>query len=985
MPVDRWSTAQVLALAPDASAGKGARSVSGAAKWSASGLTGEVLWGLCKGSGKNPYQVCVDLAGPAYRCSCPSRKFPCKHALGLLLLWAETGAGEAEAPPWVTEWQAGRAARAARVATPRSAAGPADAAAAAKRVQQRATRVAAGLDELRRWLDDQAEQGLAVTEQAGRGPFDAMAARLVDAQAPAVAGTVRRLGRDVGVGPHWADRLLGELALIRLLVTAHDRLDALPADLAATVRSRVGYPTTTEEVLATPPLRDHWQVLGQVDSGDDKVTTRRSWLRGARSGRFALVLAFAAPGQAFPADVVPGTEIDADLCFYPGALPLRALVATRHGAPTPLTAPAGAVDVRAALAGYAAALAAEPWRETTPVVLAGVTPSRGGHLVDRAGDALPLLPGHDEPWWLLAGAGGRPVDVAAELGPNGLRPLAAWSDGHYLPAAAGVPVGARGRHRPELPTDLLSAALVGTARRPWSGPVSVAGRPVETGGDGPGGLLEGAAVAVAYRRAGTRPASGRTPVPAAPAESTPVLSSAPTARLRLLLAEGGAPGGAQTQQELLAEWLGLADRHGALAPVDTLPALLDEGRRDRSLRPLVSRLGGRRGRWLAGLRSDWGYLWDEAPAEDAPADGRAPATAEPLTTLPPTAPDGGTGSGGAGGDEWETGTAGERVAYLTRLRGRAPDAARELLTAAFAGENATDRARFVAALEVGLSPADEPFLERALDDRRREVRDAALTLLRQLPDSALRRRTTQRALGCVRPSPDGRGLVVEAPKECDRAMRRDGVDPQPPRGVGVGAWLLIETLAHTPLSTWTTLLGRDPAQVVALPVVDDWAPVLRQGWARAAAEQRDPAWAQALVDAAGTGRAGDRQLPGQALWPLYAIMPAGRLAKMITHALRGDPHRANQLLRLHPGDWSDELTGAVVDAIENRARDKGNHWHLTELCRLCAVPAAPGAAGRVRQLADELEQTDAEPTAVRAVAQLAAVLTFRSEMHKEFR
>ncbi len=44
--------------------------------------------GLCAGSGKDPYQTVVDL-GPRYQCSCPSRKFPCKHALALLLSWAK--------------------------------------------------------------------------------------------------------------------------------------------------------------------------------------------------------------------------------------------------------------------------------------------------------------------------------------------------------------------------------------------------------------------------------------------------------------------------------------------------------------------------------------------------------------------------------------------------------------------------------------------------------------------------------------------------------------------------------------------------------------------------------------------------------------------------------------------------------------------------------------------------------------------------------
>ena len=43
--------------------------------------------GECKGSGKNPYITSadyIDEGHPVYRCSCPSRQFPCKHSLGLL-------------------------------------------------------------------------------------------------------------------------------------------------------------------------------------------------------------------------------------------------------------------------------------------------------------------------------------------------------------------------------------------------------------------------------------------------------------------------------------------------------------------------------------------------------------------------------------------------------------------------------------------------------------------------------------------------------------------------------------------------------------------------------------------------------------------------------------------------------------------------------------------------------------------------------------
>lgn len=51
-----------------------------------------LLFGRCQGSGKTPYLCSADFAvpeKPVYRCTCPSRQFPCKHALGLLYALAE--------------------------------------------------------------------------------------------------------------------------------------------------------------------------------------------------------------------------------------------------------------------------------------------------------------------------------------------------------------------------------------------------------------------------------------------------------------------------------------------------------------------------------------------------------------------------------------------------------------------------------------------------------------------------------------------------------------------------------------------------------------------------------------------------------------------------------------------------------------------------------------------------------------------------------
>jgi hypothetical protein len=434
----RWTAEQVAALAPDPPALKAARALAGPGPWHGTGHGGEPpgVWGLCAGSGAEPYQVCVDLTEPAYRCTCPSRKFPCKHALALLLLWAGGTVPDGPPPDWVAQWHAARRERTGRAGSRSRGRDerPAGADEAARRGQartaaRRADRVGAGVAELERWLHDQVRHGLIGAGRAGYEHWDAMAARLVDAQAPGLASMVRRLAGVAGT----PDRLLADLSLVHLLVAGYRRLDELPGPLAATVRGRVGFPVATDDVLAGPRTRDEWAVVGLRDEGDERLTVRRVWLFGARTGRPALVLSFAAPGQALPADLRVGTTVDADLCFYPGALALRALVAHRHGPATPSGEPTGALDVAGGLRRQADALRAEPWLDRWPMLLAGVTPvaDRTGwwHLRDTAGAALPVDPGVGPPWRAVAMAGGAPATVAAEWRSGGLRPLTMWAQG----------------------------------------------------------------------------------------------------------------------------------------------------------------------------------------------------------------------------------------------------------------------------------------------------------------------------------------------------------------------------------------------------------------------------------------------------------------------------------------------------------------------------------------------------------------------------
>ncbi|WP_329313474.1 SWIM zinc finger family protein [Streptomyces sp. NBC_01262] len=428
----RWTADQVLALAPDASSRKAGARLAAPAPWSGTGTSGSAVWGLCAGSGGSPYRTVIDMAGPGYKCSCPSRKFPCKHALGLLLLWSGDSVPDAadQNPDWVTEWLDARREREERPAP--ASAGVADPAAARQRAERRAVRVAAGAAELDRRLADLLRGGLAGAEREGYGQWDEVAARMIDAQAPGLASRVRELGAVVGAGGDWPGRLLEEASLLHLLTQGYTRQDRLPEALAATVRTRVGFTSAA----GTDAVRDRWLVLGRHDAADDRLTTRRIWLHGLSAGRPALLLSFGAAGRAPELTLPVGLCLDADLSYHPGARPLRAALGPAHGAPSPGTVPPGTA-VGPALSSYGAALADDPWLDAWPVVLTGVVPipaPTGWQLADADGvDALPLA-ARATPWQLAAVSGGHPVTVFGELGHRGFQPFTVWgADGVALP------------------------------------------------------------------------------------------------------------------------------------------------------------------------------------------------------------------------------------------------------------------------------------------------------------------------------------------------------------------------------------------------------------------------------------------------------------------------------------------------------------------------------------------------------------------------
>jgi hypothetical protein len=470
-----WSIEQIVALAQTSARFGAGEALAVPARWSHTGASERVLWGRYHGSAAEPYEVAVDHVRVRARCTCPSRVHPCKHVIGVLIMWVRGHVADVTEPAAIGSWAdrderkpatepdaptgsvdtgAGRSEGSDRAAggpaagvddTPGPAepqpAEPRPGADADRSRNERVERLRGGLVELDRWLEDRLRVGLSDPSVARFATWDELAARLVDARAGSLANRVRRLAGRVGASPDWHEQVLAEMGILHLIAQAGQRVPSLPRDLADAVAVTCGWQVRKSDVEASAPETDRWFVAGRSDTREDLVEVRRVWLRGLDSGTWAMVLSFAAYRQSLDTTLEVGTILHADVHRYPGSSH-RVLVGEVHGAAgastaTERTATSFATTVAGACAEIGAALAAEPWLDRVPVTLvAGPTLGADGWVLSDDTGSLVVAPDAvdrgDSLAIVLAASCGVPVTMTVEWTTTGVVPLAVFLDDRTL-------------------------------------------------------------------------------------------------------------------------------------------------------------------------------------------------------------------------------------------------------------------------------------------------------------------------------------------------------------------------------------------------------------------------------------------------------------------------------------------------------------------------------------------------------------------------
>jgi len=501
--------------------------------------------------------------------------------------------------------------------------------------------------------------------------------------------------------------------------------------------------------------------------------------------------------------------------------------------------------------------------------------------------------------------------------------------------------------------DILATAVVGTDQREFK----LATRENDLGrllaqidgSDREGFLLTAASVISLYRSAGVVPPADTQPRGEACARDEMSRASARSGQHLWNMLNG-------EFNELLPEWLAAMKKAGKRVPEEHLPPLLHISINEFSLHNLISDVLGQRGQWLAAQNPYWRYAIRKDEKE-----------------------------------VWETGSREERVRLLENLRTVDPAKARELLVTTWPQESAKDRVVFLEKLSAGVSPADEPFLNEALQDRSVEVRRAARVLLARLPNSDFSRRLQELAkqlLSFKKPLIGKARIEVALPEDPIAWLKANGIEIDSPpknaaKSAGPKAWSLKELVSLIPVRYWSELWQKSPIEIVRAGDESEWRESFVLGFVAAVQRDRDPDWIEALV----TFTASEpKQVP---LLELVSYLPSARLEALSLRALQSvktglsDGHPAFHLLLAHRTAWSDQLSRIAVNSIKkriNQGHDNIVDWQTKSALKQFARYVSPA-------LYDELASgwpTESESWAgwAKGVDAFQSLLAFRRDMHQ---
>ncbi|HVU95309.1 MAG TPA: DUF5691 domain-containing protein [Puia sp.] len=478
--------------------------------------------------------------------------------------------------------------------------------------------------------------------------------------------------------------------------------------------------------------------------------------------------------------------------------------------------------------------------------------------------------------------------------------------------------------------DMINTALLGTEKMPLPAQAGIGALQQamaqinsQAGLDKEEQFLQLAAVTFNVRQSGTKPLHQPTPnwIQAA-AESLPYCSTRAAQVLKDLLED--------EYQPLVNLWLERCIAAKRIVIPELVPTLLNRAIQHKEIRPSVATVCGCRGQWLSRFNPAWEFT---------------------NTT----------------GEEelWHTGNLDQRKAALKRMREKDPAKARQWLEGSWPQDNANARAEFLKQLDGAVQPEDEPFLVGALNEKSQKVKDAAIVLLQQSPDSILVRNYAETA---------GRQITIKKEKALLGLSTKTTLHIQPAPVPEKAAWLsgidylspnknykdeeyvLYQLIQHTPPAFWEQHFALSPVQI--LEYFTGPHEKYFSAFAKAAGQFKAVDWAKAILLVQGEGQFGQYT-------PLLQLLPLPEQEARIIRSLHKHENSEAQLQKAMrwPENWSHELAKEVINYTAKQPYKWTLHFYKDQITRIPVsivpqlknfAPAEPAHAQMWATLADQL-------------------------------
>lgn len=328
---------------------------------------------------------------------------------------------------------------------------------------------------------------------------------------------------------------------------------------------------------------------------------------------------------------------------------------------------------------------------------------------------------------------------------------------------------------------------------------------------------------------------------------------------------------------LLRFWLEQCSGAEKIVLPEVIPTLLNVGMKTKSLQSLVVLCCGKRGEWLQPFNKEW--QWDKADS---------------------------------GEELWQTGTLSQRKEFLAQVRQSNPEKARELLQQTWPQESAATKVELLEQLRVNAGDGDKAWLEELSNEKSVKVKEAALAILKTVPNSDVVQRywyILQQSIRLV----TTKGLLGLGAKTTleiklagfDEAIFKTGIQQLPSKAnLSEERYILYQLVSFVPPHLWETHFRLEKKKILELFSKDGNAETLLPAIGLAASRFKELDWLRAVIEIDQDRLFGDA----------FQLLPQKEAEQYALRFLNADVPAAGVMSNLHDfrEEWSVDFAKAVL-------------------------------------------------------------------------